>query len=281
MLADSHVHFFSPGFAESLPETCRRTAPDELTLYEAFRDKYDIKAVLAVGYEDNAAYQGNNDYLASISGSRDWLYPLAFVNPSALSVAFLEQRHAQKFAGLSMYLMSPEQVTAMASVDDAVWDWLIVHQALVSVNTRGGAWKAWPAILKRHPKLRLLISHMGLPGKWASVPNKQQASEALASVLALAAYPEVQVKLSAFYAISDPYHDFPHPQARPVMDQLLNTFGAHRLLWGSDFAPVLEYVSFPQTIEPLDRWESLSPPQRQAIKAGNLLSLLDDVRMGR
>lgn len=281
MLADSHLHFFLPGFAETLPDTCRRTAPDELTLYEAFREKYDIKAVLAVGYEGNEASVGNNAYIASIGKSRDWLHPLAFVIPSELNVKRLQDYHAQQFAGLSMYLMSPQDIEALATVHDDAWAWLVEHQALISVNARSAAWQAWPAILKRHPKLRLTISHMGLPGKYKSVPTQEQATDALAAVTAMAVYEQVRVKISAFYAISDPYHDFPHPQAQPFMDHLLSTFGTDRLLWGSDFSPVLEFVSFPQTIEPVDRWQKISDAQRQAIKAGNLLSLLKEVRMGR
>jgi len=30
----------------------------------------------------------------------------------------------------------------------------------------------------------------------------------------------------------------------------------------------------------VDRWETITESQRQAIKAGNLLALLDEVRMG-
>lgn len=280
MLADSHAHFFSPGFAESLPESCRRSSPDEITLYQAFMQQWQIKAVLAVGFEGLKIHRGNNDYLATLARSHDWLYPLAYVKPAGLNLPWLMSRHQEKFVGLSMY-MDAKDAKAMPSVDDKVWAWLADHQALVSVNTRGAVWKSWQPILKRHPNLRLLVSHMGLPGKWADVPTAKEAAVALKTVDQLAAYPQVRVKLSAFYATSDPYYDFPHPQALPVMEHIAHAFGVDRLMWGSDFCPALEYVSFPQTIAPLDRWEKITDSQRQAIKADNLLALIDEVSMGK
>lgn len=281
MLADSHVHFFSPGFAEALPASCRRSSPDELTLYEAYRQAHDIKAVLAVGFEGLPAHENNNDYLASLVSKHNWLYPLVYVKPTALNVTLLEARHAQKFIGLSLYLLSDQDTADLATVNDDAWGWLAEHQALVSVNTRGKAWEAWAPILKRHPKLRLMVSHMGLPGKWASVPSHKEVADALATVTALAVFPEVRVKFSAFYAVSDPYYDFPHPQAIPVMEHLANNFGTQRLVWGSDFCPSLEYVSFAQTVAVLDRWNKVTDSQRDAIKAHNLLALIDETAMGR
>ena len=281
MLADSHVHFFSPGFAEALPVSCRRSSPDELTLYKAFRELHDIKAVLAVGFQGLPAHEHNNDYLASIVSDHDWLYPLAYVKPTALNVKLLEARHVQKFIGLSLYLLSDQDAADLATVNDDAWAWLAEHQALVSVNTRGKSWEAWVPILKRHPKLRLMVSHLGLPGKWASVPSSQEVTDALAAVTALAVFPEVRVKFSAFYATSEPYYDFPHAQAVPVMEHLAHAFGVQRLVWGSDFCPALEYVSFPQTFAVLDRWTKVSGEQRDAIKANNLLALIDETTMGR
>ena len=70
----------------------------------------------------------------------------------------------------------------------------------------------------------------------------------LALLLALADHQNVMVKISGLYAISDPSHGYPHEAARPFIDLVLERFGPSRCLWGSDFSPALEHVSFPQTV---------------------------------
>ena len=68
-------------------------------------------------------------------------------------------------------------------------------------------------------------------------------------LLALAARSNVHVKFSGLYAVSVPDHDFPHDAAKPFVDVALEAFGPSRLLWGSDFPPALDFVSFPQAAD--------------------------------
>ncbi len=280
MLADSHLHFFSPGFVETLPETCRRITPDEVTLYDGLRKAWNIQAVLAVGYEGIPTYAGNNGYLASLARQYDWVKPVAFCKPAELTVNRLKTLHLQRFTGICFYLFGDDAQT-LPQVSSDVWQWLEEHRALISVNTKGETWRQWLPILERHPQLRVLVSHMGLPGRWAQTPTAAQVDASLASVLPLAAYPQVHVKFSAFYAISEPMHDYPHGQALPILDKLADAFGLRRLLWGSDYSPCLEFVSFPQTITPLERWGRLADEaDRTAVMGGTLLNLLAESRMG-
>ena len=79
--------------------------------------------------------------------------------------------------------------------------------------------------------------------------------------------------MSGLYAISDPSHDYPHLSARPFMELAREAYGCRRLYWGSDFSPVLEHLSFAQTIDPLFRlgW---SDRDMRDVMGGNLLRLL-------
>jgi predicted TIM-barrel fold metal-dependent hydrolase len=97
----------------------------------------------------------------------------------------------------------------------------------------------------------VLISHLGLPGRYASPPSRNAARKILSPLCALAKQPHVGVKLSGLYAISDPSHAYPHRSAHPFLRQLYDDFGPKRLYWGSDFSPALEHVSFAQMIDPL------------------------------
>jgi predicted TIM-barrel fold metal-dependent hydrolase len=276
--ADAHIHLFSPGYVAELPETCRRTGPDELTLYAALAERHQIRAALVVGYEGQPWAAGNNAYIAGLAARHTWARPAAFVaRPEALSVAMLEALRDQGFVGVSLYCFAPEELAALGAAPDAAWSWLERRRWLVSANGRGATWAAWGGVLARHPDLRLLAAHLGLPPRRAAPPTPAEAAADLAPLLDLARYPGAHVKLSGFYALSDPGHDYPHRAAWPYAAALAAAFGASRLLWGSDFSPSLEWVSFAQTIGVLEQLPGLGGEALAQAAGGNLFALLSQI----
>ncbi|HET9224715.1 MAG TPA: amidohydrolase family protein [Roseiflexaceae bacterium] len=276
--ADAHLHFFSPGYAARLPESCRRVQPDELTLYTALAQQHEIVQVLAVGYEGQPWAAGNNRYLAELAATHDWIRPVAFIHDlAALDVAMLERLAQQRFVGLSLYLFDEPALAALGQVADDVWGWLAQRRWLISVNSRGERWAAWKPILERHPGLRLLASHLGLPPAFERAPDERTAHAELGTVLDLAQFADVRVKLSGFYALTTPGYDYPHQAAWPYVTALLAAFGVERLLWGSDFSPCLEWLSFPQTLGLLAHMPFLGDDDRRRIEGANLLGLLGDI----
>ena len=118
-----------------------------------------------------------------------------------------------------------------------------------------------------------MVSHMGLPPARKAPPERAAAAVELAPLLALAEFPNVLVKLSGFYAVSDPSHDWPHRAAAPFVDVLIAGFGADRCLWASDFSPALDHVSFVQTIT-VPGLEGHDEATQAAVMGGNLLRIL-------
>lgn len=276
--ADAHLHFFRPGYAAVLPDSCRRQLPDEVTLYKALAQQHAIEQVLAVGYEGQSWAAGNNAYLAELAGEHAWIRPVAFVgDPAQLDIDGLETFAPQKFVGLSMYVFDDVIEGALARVDAAVWAWLEKRRWLISVNSKGARWAAFVKILERHPNLRLLVSHLGLPPAAEGAMTEGSAHQRLESVNALAGFPGVCVKLSGFYALTVPGYDYPHRNAWPYVAALIESFGVQRLLWGSDFSPSLELVSFPQTIGLLALMPFLTDKDRAQIEGTNLLRILGEV----
>ena len=274
--ADAHIHLFMPGYADLLPERCRRQDPSELTLYSAYAEQYQISAALVVGYEGAPWADGNNRYLAELVTAHAWVRPTAFLFPATLTVSTLEQLQREGFVGISLYLFTADDLRALSEVSEAVWRWLVQQRWLVSVNSRGEAWSTWLPILERQPELRLLISHLGLPPRCAVAPGPE-AMAALLPVCALARFPNSYVKLSGFYALSDPGYDYPHRSAWPYVTELVAAFGPHRLLWGSDYSPSLEWVSFPQTLRLLEQIPDLDAAVLPLVVGENLLALLASV----
>lgn len=276
--ADAHLHFFSPGYASELPESCRRIQPDEVTLYAALAQQHDIAQVLAVGYEGQDWTAGNNRYLAELAAAQPWIRPVAFVgDPAGLSIAMLERLARERFVGLGLYLFEDSDLSALARVESDAWAWLERRRWLISVNSRGERWTAWLPILERHPNLRLLVSHLGLPPAAEQPLDSGTAGGALAPVLDLARFAGVRVKLSGFYALTALGYDYPHQAAWPYAAALLEAFGAGRLLWGSDFSPSLEWLSFPQTFGLFAQMPFLTTADRRLIEGQNLLELLADI----
>ena len=121
------------------------------------------------------------------------------------------------------------------------------------------------------------MSHLGLPPAAEHAPDETVVRAALGSVFELAKFADVRVKLSGFYALTTPGYDYPHQAAWPYVGALVAAFGVERLLWGSDFSPCLEWLSFPQTLGLLAHMPFLGDDDRRRIEGANLLALLGDI----
>ena len=276
--ADAHSHLFSGGYRGSFAGRPGAVV-DETSCYASLMADHQVQAALIVGYQDHDWCAENNTYLAEILPLNEWMRPVAFVHLNLeLSVAHLVALQLQGFVGISLYVFDDEGKLGLARISSACWAWLQAHNWLVSVNSSGPMWQTWYPILDRHPDLRLLVSHLGLPMRQVEAPPPATAVEALTDVLALSRWPGPRVKLSGFYGLSEPGHDFPHRAAWPYVTALIAHFGTHRLLWGSDYSPCLDSVSFPQTLAILQYLPGLTAVDRAAVGGENLLELLDQVR---
>lgn len=287
--ADAHIHLFDPGYVKTWSESCRRVSPTEVTLYDEFTRLHDIETALVVGYAGEPWAQGNNEYIAGLAKQYAWIQPIAYIHdPRQLDVSTLEELARQGFVGISLYLFTEDapaedkawrEIEArLSDTSHEVWAWLTDHHWLISVNSRGECWRAWQIVLAEHPQLNVLIAHLGLPPRLESIPDSQLAQANLAPILALADAPNVHVKLSGFYALTEPGYAYPHTACRPYVEVLLDRFTSARLLWGSDFAPALEWISFPQSVHLLEAMSpSLAPATHRAITYDNLSRLLHNV----
>jgi len=275
--ADAHIHLFEGGYRDSFTARPGVTI-DEVALYQTLTRDNGVGAALVVAYEGMDWCATNNEFLASIQAQHDWLNPLAFVhNDRGFDVEQLEAWRGQGFVGLSLYPFTEEDCRVLERTPDECWQWLVDRRWLISVNSRGAAWKAWKPVLDRHPELRLVASHLGLPPALAEPPDAATARENLASVLQLAAFPGPRVKLSGFYAMTDPGYDYPHRAAWPYMEALQEAFMSERLLFASDFSPCLDLLSYPQTLGLFDHMPFFDDADRAAIRGGNLLALLAEI----
>ncbi|MFV2066096.1 MAG: amidohydrolase [Pirellulales bacterium] len=275
--ADAHIHLFEGGYQGGSFAHRPGVTLDEAQLYESLAKEHAVHTALVVCYEGQRWAAGNNDHVGALTSQHAWIRPVAFVDPAhPPSIGQLQQWQANRFVGISLYILTQEDVDAVGSVPDSIWSWIADHRWLVSVNSRGAMWSAWPAILRRHEGLRIVLSHVGLPPAVDTAPSPADAARNLRDVIALARFPGPRVKLSGFYALTQPRYDYPHRNAWPYVETLLTSYGSQRLVWGSDFSPSLDAVTFPQTLGLFSKMPFLSPADRQAIEGGNLLALVDE-----
>lgn len=135
---------------------------------------------------------------------------------------------------------------------------LLVPNALEIVDT----------LARRHPRLRIIVDHLGVP-RGATGPG---AFDHLPALLALAGHPNVHVKAAGVgdYAL-DPY---PFRSLDAILRRIFDAFGAERIVWASELSrlhhPYRQCVThFSETLA----W--LSPADRAAIMGGNLCRLLE------
>lgn len=119
-------------------------------------------------------------------------------------------------------------------------------------------------LIERHPELRVVIDHGAKPGI-----RERMLDPWRADIAALAARPGICCKLSGL--VTEAAADWRVEDLAPFVTHLLATFGAGRLLWGSDW-PVVEraggYDAWRATS--LELLASLSDASRNAILGENV-----------
>ena len=266
MLADSHIHLFKNGYKTS--------GEDEVSIYESLIEEYSIKCALVIGYEGEHWSLGNNAFIASIANSRPWMHPLAFLRPEELKVQRLEGLLSLGFKGISLYLSSDSDEKSLLAVDSTAWKWLGDHHWIISVNSNEGRWDPWLDVMKEFPKLYLLIAHLGSPSLIGRNFTKDAAREQLAPIKRLYEYQNVYLKLSGFYAFEPSHPIYPYPTLDKYLEYLFDDFVIDKLIWGSDFSPSIESVTFPETFEFLSKLPFLESRNLSKIVHLNLLNLL-------
>jgi predicted TIM-barrel fold metal-dependent hydrolase len=270
--ADAHIHLFREGYRR--PGLPSLFGDRELQAYEALRLAHDIDLALAIGNEAEGIDPANNAYLRQVSQSRSWLRTLAFVKtapppePAAVE-ALIEAGHA----GLGVYALDGPEAELLLGWP--CWRLLQSRKAIVSFNSRPEAIAALRPLIAKWTNVQFLFSHLGLPGVLRPDMPAEAVLDRLKPLLSLAQLPNVHVKISGAYATSVPRHAFPHLGASGAIDRILEAFGPARCLWASDFAPALDFVSFPQTME----WQgmtALSETERRMVFRENLLRLLSE-----
>lgn len=263
-LADAHIHLFAAGYPGRYGALFPKGG--ETAMYESIRRVHDVACALVVGYEGEPWSQGNNRYIARLAATRSWIAPLAYC-PAARAPRAPQLRTWRRsgFAGVSWYVTSSHEAEILSACSEEAAALLNDWQAIVSVNCPPDVAEILGPLFARLPETRILLSHLGLPGRLPA------ARANLGPVLRLASLPHVGVKISAAYACNA----HPHPGLAGLVTPLRRAYGESRLYWGSDFSPALDEVTFAQAVS---AFSGLAWERPEDVFSLNLRRLIGRVR---
>ncbi len=275
MIVDAHMHLFRSGYGRFTQRGFPFPGMSDVEAYERLRGEHDISAGLVVCYEAEGIDPSINGYVRDLAATRPWIHSVAYMDaastPGADRVAaLLSAGHC----GIALYLPDQSAAQALYAWPSETWRLLSDARAIISINARPEATGHLGRLVECASGCQFLFSHLGLPGRCEGTPIRGEAAERLSTLLSLAEFPNVAVKLSGLYAI-DPTP--PHAASQLFIEIVFERFGSPNLHWGSDFSPALDYVAFEQTIE-LPFLSALEHTQRALILGKNLAAKLKNVR---
>jgi len=130
--------------------------------------------------------------------------------------------------GLRFALLQPQQ---RAWWTDGTMDWLWPAAERAGLPVALLAADFLPIVAKvaqRHPRLKLIIDHLGRP----SGKKDGEAWGNLQDMLALAKYPNVAIKATGAPSYSS--ESYPYRNIHGYLKQIFDAFGPERMFWGTD-----------------------------------------------
>jgi predicted TIM-barrel fold metal-dependent hydrolase len=101
---------------------------------------------------------------------------------------------------------------------------------------------------QRYPEATVVIDHLCRIGASAEIVEDE-----VEALCAMARYPQLKVKVSAFYALGKKRP--PHTELLPLIARVYEAFGARRLMWGSDCPYQVQDETYEQGLALVRDWE--------------------------
>jgi L-fuconolactonase len=122
-------------------------------------------------------------------------------------------------------------------------------------------------LAKRNPNTTLVIDHLGLEQPFHPPAPKEPWVE-LPKLLALSTHKNIVVKISGACTLS--HEPFPYKDIRKPVDQIIDTFGLDRCMWGTDWTRAVNLLTFKQGVDAFRAKDWLSDSDRATLMGGSL-----------
>jgi predicted TIM-barrel fold metal-dependent hydrolase len=125
-------------------------------------------------------------------------------------------------------------------------------------------------LARRNPNTQIVIDHVGLLQPFTPPAPPDPFAE-LATVVSLAAYDNVAIKISGACTLS--HQPFPYPDIWEPLSQIFEAFGFDRCLWGTDWTRAVGLLTYEQGVEAFRVTDQLSEAERSALMGGTLAKI--------
>jgi L-fuconolactonase len=178
---------------------------------------------------------------------------------SALRLVFLTERSEEHYAALRQRQYDP--LLDVAS-DLHVPVMLVVSGQVLEIAP----------IAERYPNLTFIVDHLGI----VQGPHREQPQRPFArlvELLSLARYPNVAIKLSGVPTLST--QSFPYRDVWRPIRRVIDEFGPHRVMWGSDFSRTRPVHSYAEAVGYLRYSDLLTEEEKSLVLGASLRRILD------
>ena len=123
------------------------------------------------------------------------------------------------------------------------------------------------ALAKRNPDTQIVLDHLGLEQPFVPPAPKEPWKE-LPHVLKLSENKNVAIKISGACTLS--HEPFPYKDIRKPVDQIINTFGLDRCMWGTDWTRAVNLLTYKEGVESFKVTDRLSDADRARLMGGTI-----------
>ena len=119
----------------------------------------------------------------------------------------------------------------------------------------------------RNPNTQLVIDHLGLQQPFEPPPPAQSFAE-LPKLLALAAYPNIAIKISGACTLS--HEPFPYKDIWDPLARIFDAFGLARCMWGTDWTRAVGLLTYKEGVDAFRVTDRLSASERATLMGETL-----------
>jgi L-fuconolactonase len=171
----------------------------------------------------------------------------------------LQAREKYGAVAISYYPNSADLNWMLESPCEPVWTAFATSNLVANLHITPPNYAVLLKLVRRYSQINFLCNHLALPLQHFEPDDSTYGGLAAGRDL-----PNLFIKASAFYAAAATPWDFRCPRALGFFSNLLEWLGPDRLLWGTDWPPTSNHLTYRQALElvrtfaePLDD-ESLS-----------------------
>src|SRR5947209_2348672 len=119
----------------------------------------------------------------------------------------------------------------------------------------------------RNPNTHLVIDHVGLQQPFEPPPLAQPFAE-LPKVLALAAHPNIAIKISGACTLS--HEPFPYKDIWDPLARIFDAFGLNRCMWGTDWTRAVAFLTYREGVDAFRFTDQLSETEKATLMGATL-----------